>query len=839
MRFLWVFISLLVLLCVLDVTYSARNKVEDDEEDDDFADDDDGDDADDSDDDTNIENTENISDDNSSKKKKKPSNNKNRRMFGQRMNGRVRLRGSMRPPIFLLPPPLPSPVFVNQPMKTNPSSGVSVRSFGQPLVSAQAVNPGFSITNVRSAVAHNTLGATPNTFVVTPQVTSFQGTPVPSIPSQVSVIHIPGQNQLQISQAPNQLQPKVIFQTQPQIHVQTQNQPQHQIHIQSQSHHQPQVQTLINTQSSQPKQQQQTQPQLQQIQRPSQSALQNNQIQPQPQSPVIISAPVVGNSLDVVSAPVAPPVPSPYYTSALADDIRCMQQPDTLTALLTAPPGYTASPFFNGRPDIDAQSSSNCQITLSVGSNVYRLDISDFQECGVSSQPEEDGKANGLKTPEDEVITIKCKPQDRTLSANHAVDFHGNLVSSPATSRSSVFLGQERDLQCDLGLFRKAPGSSDYIHRVNAGSAIELGQELKLRAAVKAGDGWNYIRLTDVIVYRVPASFNTKTKVHLLEASKRKHMLNSQNGFEPETTVEYAHLVLTDGCRNSAYKAIAPNHPEVNPTNSLIVDFNFKAFMFQTMTEGEAVRITARVTACVEQEDCSITHCPDGFFSHGRKRRGAVNNTSTFENNSTHFSNTTDFDRNLTVVVLTANNREDEWFQREYLMRRLDKENGCPELLISTVALAVALGITLIVMMSIVIFKFCKNRFANNYPHTTNINTDLWTENRNQEMGKPCANYQDKKYTTNNKNLGTDISSNPKADLPAGNALKRSDSALRSLQTFLAASLLQSFGRNAEENVADHKQKNINNGTSATNLNTFKPRLNKQSYSDELFIAVV
>jgi hypothetical protein len=65
-----------------------------------------------------------------------------------------------------------------------------------------------------------------------------------------------------------------------------------------------------------------------------------------------------------------------------------------------------------------------------------------------------------------------------------------------------------------------------------------------------------------------------------------------------------AFLVLSDGCRNPVFRAIAPEHPFQDSNEDLTVNFNFKAFMFQDMEESGTIRITAKVIACVEQQEC-------------------------------------------------------------------------------------------------------------------------------------------------------------------------------------------------------------------------------------------
>jgi len=71
-------------------------------------------------------------------------------------------------------------------------------------------------------------------------------------------------------------------------------------------------------------------------------------------------------------------------------------------------------------------------------------------------------------------------------------------------------------------LFRRLPGTDLFASRVKSGSTIELGENVQLRSIVRSGDGknskflvgkceiistlfkgWNYAKITDVVVHRV------------------------------------------------------------------------------------------------------------------------------------------------------------------------------------------------------------------------------------------------------------------------------------------------------------------------------------------------
>ena len=93
--------------------------------------------------------------------------------------------------------------------------------------------------------------------------------------------------------------------------------------------------------------------------------------------------------------------------------------------------------------------------------------------------------------------------------------------------------------------------------------------------------GWNYSKLTEVVVHRI-------------------HDGKALNG-ESDT----ANIVLPSGCRNPSYRALAERNPSRDVANPLINNFDFRVFMFQSMSSGDSIMITAKVIACVEEMDCA------------------------------------------------------------------------------------------------------------------------------------------------------------------------------------------------------------------------------------------
>ena len=111
---------------------------------------------------------------------------------------------------------------------------------------------------------------------------------------------------------------------------------------------------------------------------------------------------------------------------------------ETFTAFLRVPDGFGTVPVLE---DARADDPTLCLITRTSIDKVMALDISHMEQCGVRQcQPSgEDGVDSswmcvtvrfpmlpGLKMPEDEVIDIKCKPQDHAIAGSNVINFQEN-----------------------------------------------------------------------------------------------------------------------------------------------------------------------------------------------------------------------------------------------------------------------------------------------------------------------------------------------------------------------------------------------------------------------------
>jgi len=284
----------------------------------------------------------------------------------------------------------------------------------------------------------------------------------------------------------------------------------------------------------------------------------------------------------------------------LVTEIHCLQMDShaSFSAVLRLPPSHTAPPVLE-----DGEQGS-CQISATSLPDVFLVDLSLLTECGVR-ECEEKGETwlcllvrypvlRGLRLPEDEVINIKCKPQDRAVTGENAINFQEAMVEqrSPA-----IFSGGGHQFISEIGLFRQLAGTHLFAARVKSGSQIELGENVQLRSIVRSGDGWNYSKLTDVVIQRIRDGQPLQT---------------------PESAVK---LVYSDGCRDQAYRTLAPAQPWREDLNPLVNNFDFRVFMFQEMQSGDSIIITAKVVACVEEEDCRIQCVEEIEGNNIRKRR--------------------------------------------------------------------------------------------------------------------------------------------------------------------------------------------------------------------------
>ncbi|XP_042869637.1 uncharacterized protein LOC122251643 isoform X2 [Penaeus japonicus] len=319
-----------------------------------------------------------------------------------------------------------------------------------------------------------------------------------------------------------------------------------------------------------------------------------------------------------IPPPISSPSPPPGADRTQVTDIKCINTgtASSFMALLNLPVGYNAIPVFEDRPTVDPTINTACRmIPTQITNDMFQLIVRDLERCGVKRCRQPNGETwlclnlrfplvNGLKLPEDEIIQIKCRPQDKMAQDTHVLTV-ATAIKQP--SNPSVFEGGQQEFQCEIGLFRKLRGTNLFADQVTSQVELELGEEVQLRSIVRGGDGWQYSRLTTIIIQKVGVP-------------RERSLLSA------------ADLVFADGCRNPSYRLIARDHPKRDPRNPLINNFTFRVFMFQDMEVGDNLMITANVIGCVDAEDCAAVNCEgepgEDTLGFGRRKKRKVRHFS-------------------------------------------------------------------------------------------------------------------------------------------------------------------------------------------------------------------
>uniref|UniRef100_A0A182PKW9 ZP domain-containing protein n=1 Tax=Anopheles epiroticus TaxID=199890 RepID=A0A182PKW9_9DIPT len=242
----------------------------------------------------------------------------------------------------------------------------------------------------------------------------------------------------------------------------------------------------------------------------------------------------------------------------------------------------------------DGGDLSGCEVRL----DQYRLlvDIAwpDFGRCGVTPCGQTPARElclrvrfpaiAGMRTAVDPVLTLQCRIQQRIVARTHSVRL-GVAEDAQARSGSGTAFaigGSQRPFRSQLGIFRRQNGANggSFTRALQPGGAVLLGEELMLRTQVSAGDGWNFTRLSEVVMQRL---------------SPIGTVLNS------------ASLVNANGCLNPLMRAISPVAPVFEAP--LGYRLGFRAAMFQGMRSGDEMILRVRIVGCVDRRECLVENC--------------------------------------------------------------------------------------------------------------------------------------------------------------------------------------------------------------------------------------
>ncbi|XP_058831304.1 uncharacterized protein LOC131689931 isoform X2 [Topomyia yanbarensis] len=233
----------------------------------------------------------------------------------------------------------------------------------------------------------------------------------------------------------------------------------------------------------------------------------------------------------------------------------------------------TIQNFIDSTPIVDVDSDSGdllpCNVRIDQSRLLVNIDASYFTKCGVQrcgSNARElclrlrFPQIVGMRTASDAILTLQCKIQQRVVARTHAFRLGiGNNVQGKSASGTFAFGGSQRPFRSQLGLFRKQDNGNGFTRSLEPGGSVLLGEDLILRTQVKSGDGWNYTRLSEVVMQRL---------------SHTREVLNS------------ATLVTLKGFRLA-----------------------FRAAMFQGMRSGDEMVLRVRVVGCVDRRECSVESC--------------------------------------------------------------------------------------------------------------------------------------------------------------------------------------------------------------------------------------
>ncbi|XP_055628307.1 uncharacterized protein LOC129769839 isoform X2 [Toxorhynchites rutilus septentrionalis] len=253
----------------------------------------------------------------------------------------------------------------------------------------------------------------------------------------------------------------------------------------------------------------------------------------------------------------------------------------------------TVQSAIDSAPLVDVDSAddiSGCDVRVQQTRLLVNVGFSDFTRCGVQqcgSNARElclrlrFPRISGMRTASDAILTLQCKIQQRIVAKTHAVRLGvSDDVQGRSASGTFAYGGSQRPFRSQLGLFRRKADGGAFTRSLEPGGAVMLGEEVILRTQVRSGDGWNFTRLSDVIMQRL---------------SPTGSVLNS------------AILIATNGCLNPAMKTICPGNPVLE--SPLSYRLSFRAAMFQGMHSGDEMVMRVRIVGCVDRRECTVENC--------------------------------------------------------------------------------------------------------------------------------------------------------------------------------------------------------------------------------------
>ncbi|GAB0090759.1 uncharacterized protein DMENIID0001_055180 [Sergentomyia squamirostris] len=231
-------------------------------------------------------------------------------------------------------------------------------------------------------------------------------------------------------------------------------------------------------------------------------------------------------------------------------------------------------------------SMKNCPMRLFGKHLAIDISTKSFTECGIFSCDDGDlcmkirfPEVEGLRTGSDALVTLKCHPQERIVTQNHALTIAlGENSSGRKSSSGSVLEGGGKEaFRSYIGLFRRSRIDGSFSEVVQRGSEVVLGEELMLRAQIKSEGGWNFTGMSDISLVRI-----------------------SQSGEVVNSVI----LVTPEGCINPSMRAICPENISYDPPRGQ--KLLFRAASFPEMLPGEELALNVRIFGCLRSQDCNF-----------------------------------------------------------------------------------------------------------------------------------------------------------------------------------------------------------------------------------------
>ncbi|XP_073811825.1 uncharacterized protein [Musca autumnalis] len=278
-------------------------------------------------------------------------------------------------------------------------------------------------------------------------------------------------------------------------------------------------------------------------------------------------------------------------------EMRCLQQQSKQGGYFRSV--LKVDSFIGATPTVDNDSSDKrCELKLHKSYVVVDIAGEDFNKCGV----QQCGKdlclrlrfpaIRGMRTGSDNILTLHCKSQNRVAVKTHALKMG---VANDVQSRSLGTLakgGSQNSFRTHVELLRKT--LQGYARHLQNNEAVQLGEDLLLRAHVLTGDGWNFTKLTDVSLQRISPSGEVLNNVQ---------------------------LITSQGCLNPSMKGICTQPPSFDAP--LGYKLPFKAVMFQGMRSGDELLMSMRITGCLDYHDCHVAtdQCFSANSNNSQRRK--------------------------------------------------------------------------------------------------------------------------------------------------------------------------------------------------------------------------